>query len=184
MLIVGLDRVDAAAIAAGHHLRVIAKHGVGVDNIDVEAAHARDIAVVNAPGTNHTAVADLVMGLLLALARDIVSAHQSVISGRWDKFHGPELADKQLGIVGFGRIGREVARRAQGFGMGVCAFDPFVSEEQFERAGVGRAHTLDDLLSSSHVVTLHLPSGNEVLIDERRVALTACPGFAREHRAW
>ncbi|MFT3876854.1 MAG: phosphoglycerate dehydrogenase [Propioniciclava sp.] len=170
-LIVGLDEVDAAAIAAGEHLKVIAKHGVGVDNIDVAAAKAHGITVVNVPGANHAAVADLVFGLLLGLARHIVEAHRSVVAGEWAKFHGPELSGKQLGIVGLGRIGCEVARRARGFGMTLLAYDPYAPAERFEAEGAARADDLDALFASSDMVTLHLPSSGTTLVDERRLAL-------------
>lgn len=170
-LIVGLDEVDAAAIAAGTRLRVIAKHGVGVDNIDVTAAKARGIAVVNAPGTNHSAVADLVFGLLLGLARHIVDAHRSVTAGDWVKFHGPELAGKQLGIVGLGRIGCEVARRARGFGMRLAAYDPYAPVERFADEGAARIDDLDALFAASDIVTLHLPSDGSTMVDRQRLAL-------------
>ncbi|MFB9620396.1 phosphoglycerate dehydrogenase [Brooklawnia cerclae] len=157
-VIVALDELDAAAISAGRNLKVIAKHGVGVDNIDVGRAALGGITVVNAPGMNSTAVADLVMGLLLALQRKIVDAHNSLLEGRWERFHGPELVDRTMAILGFGRIGHEVAKRAHGFGMRVIAYDPFLAPAEFERAGVERCEEIDAALAEADVVTLHLPS--------------------------
>lgn len=172
-LIVGLDDVDAAAIAAGPRLKVIAKHGVGVDNIDLAAAGARGIVVVNAPGSNSGAVADLVMGMLLASARQLVPAHESVVAGRWERFFGPELQGATLGIVGFGRIGQEVARRAHGFSMDVCATDPFVPEDVMHRAGV-RPVSLETAFAEARFLTLHLPGGERVVTAERLA--TMAPG--------
>lgn len=169
-LIVGLDHVDAAAIAAGPRLKAIAKHGVGVDNIDVAAASARGITVLNTPGANRSAVADLVFGLLLAVTRNIVKAHESVTAGKWENFHGPELGGKTIGIVGFGRIGQEVARRAHGFGMKVLAYDPYLEPQVFFEAAAEHCHDLDDLIERSNVVTLHLPGSGEVLLDSDRLA--------------
>lgn len=171
-LIVGLDEVDAAAIAAGRRLRVVAKHGVGVDNIDVAAATAHQVTVVNAPGTNSTAVADLVLGLVLSLARQIPEADASVRAGRWERFQGPELTGKTLGLVGFGRIGRAVARRATGFDMLVRAFDPYVDAAQIRAAGVEPVASVDELLAGADVVSLHVPSDPAgPLLDAARLRL-------------
>lgn len=170
-LIVALDEVDAAVIAAGSNLKVIAKHGVGVDNIDVEAAAKSGVIVVNAPGTNSSAVADLVFGVLLAVQRHIVEAHLSLVAGRWEKFHGPELTGKTIGICGFGRIGREVAARASGFSMDVVAFDPYLEDAAFLGTGVHRVHALGSLVGESDVVTLHLPGGGDKpLFDEEMIS--------------
>lgn len=156
-LIVGLDAVDRAAIASGSKLRVIAKHGVGVDNIDLAAAQEHGIVVVNAPGSNSGAVADLVLGMMLAMARQLLPAHESLVAGRWDRFFGPELHGSSLGVVGFGRIGQEVARRAQGFAMDVCAHDPYVPDAVMTDHGV-RPVGLDECLTTPRFVSLHLPA--------------------------
>ncbi|MEU1806144.1 phosphoglycerate dehydrogenase [Streptomyces sp. NPDC019937] len=171
-LVVGLDRVTADVLDAAPGLKVIAKHGVGVDNIDLTAAAARGVRVVNAPGTNTTAVADMAMALLLAAVRRIVPAHASVTGGRWDRFFGPELAGRTLGIVGFGRIGQAVARRARGFDMEIVAYDPHLPEAVFAEQGV-RSVPLDDLLALSDAVTLHLPmpSGGPLLDRARLEAM-------------
>lgn len=126
-------KVTAEVIAAGTNLRVIGRAGSGVDNIDVDAATERGIIVVNAPASNNVAVAELTLGLMLALARQIPSAHASMQAGKWErsKYMGWEVRYKTLGLVGLGRIGSEVARRARGLEMNVIAFDPVVS---FDRA--------------------------------------------------
>jgi D-3-phosphoglycerate dehydrogenase len=170
-LVVGLDRVDDSVLAAAPALRVVAKHGVGVDNIDVAAAAARGVAVVNAPGSNTGAVADLTFALLLATVRRIVPAHTATAAGRWERFYGPELAGRTLGVIGFGRIGQAVARRAAGFDMTVVAHDPFVPDLQIAELGA-QPLTLDECLSHADVVTLHVPgTGGTPLLDAARLAL-------------
>jgi D-3-phosphoglycerate dehydrogenase len=121
-------RVDAAAIEAGERLRVIGRAGIGLDNIDVEAATRRGVMVVNAPQSNVLSAAEHTMGLLLALARNIPPADAALRAGHWDRerFQGVELNGKTLGIVGLGRVGTMVAQRALSFGMRLIAFDPYV----------------------------------------------------------
>jgi D-3-phosphoglycerate dehydrogenase len=170
-LIVGLDRVDASVLAAAPSLRVVAKHGVGVDNIDVTAAAARGVSVVNAPGSNTGAVADLAFALLLATVRQIVPAHTATAAGKWERFYGPELAGRTLGVIGFGRIGQAVARRAAGFDMTVVAHDPFVPASRIAELGA-QPLPLDECLSHADVVTLHVPgTGGSPLLDAARLAL-------------
>ncbi|MFD5749764.1 phosphoglycerate dehydrogenase [Streptomyces sp. NPDC127033] len=159
-LVVGLDPVTAGVLDAAPRLRVVAKHGVGTDNIDLDAARERGVRVVNAPGTNTGAVADLTFALLLAAARKIVPAHAAVTGGRWDRFFGPELGGRTLGVIGFGRIGQAVARRAKGFDMDVVAYDPHLPAEVFAAAGV-RSVPFGELLTASDVVTLHMPLTSE-----------------------
>src|SRR5688500_1593883 len=126
--------VSAALIAAAPRLRVIARAGTGVDNVDVEAATARGIVVMNAPGANSISVAELAIGLLLSLSRGIHAADAAMKKGVWDKkrLTGAELRGKTLGIVGLGRIGQEVAARARSFGMTLVAHDPFIAEQVAE----------------------------------------------------
>ena len=126
-------KMTAEMIEHASSLRVIGRAGVGVDNVDVEAATKHGIVVANAPQSNVVTAAEHTMALLLALARNIPQAHQSLLEGKWDrsKYSGVELYEKTLGIVGFGRIGQLVAQRARGFGMRVVAFDPFVSAERY-----------------------------------------------------
>ncbi|HXF50398.1 MAG TPA: phosphoglycerate dehydrogenase [Dehalococcoidia bacterium] len=149
-------KVTREVIEAGHNLQVIGRAGVGVDNIDLEAATERGIVVVNAPLGNIVSAAEHTIALLCALARNIPQADASLRSGRWErsKFIGVELRGKTLGIVGLGQVGSEVARRARGLEMQVLAYDPFVSPERASVLGVDLV-TLDDLLARSDFVTLH-----------------------------
>lgn len=156
-LITGLDPVTAEVLDAAPHLKVVAKHGVGVDNIDLRAAAARGIRVVNAPGANTTSVAELAFGLLLATARRIVDAHACVTGGGWEVFTGPELAGKVLAVVGFGRIGSAVARRALAFDLQVIAHDPYVDAATITAAGVTPV-SLQECLARADFLTLHLPA--------------------------
>ncbi len=151
-------KVSAEVIAAGTNLRVIGRAGSGVDNIDVDAATERGIVVVNAPASNNVAVAELTIGLMLSLARQIPVAHASVQAGKWErnKFMGWEVRDKTLGLVGLGRIGSEVARRARGMEMHVLAFDPVVSFDRAAQLGVEFV-TMDELLARSDIISLHVP---------------------------
>ncbi|MPY46914.1 hydroxyacid dehydrogenase, partial [Streptomyces phyllanthi] len=152
-LIVGMDTVTAEVIDAAGRLKVIAKHGVGVDTIDLAAARARGIPVVCAPGSNSRAVAEYTFGLVLSAFRGITTAHRQVMAGEWPKVFGPELAGRTLGVIGFGRIGRLLAGYALAFGMTVLAHDPYVTDTP----GAERVD-LDDLLARADVVSLHLPA--------------------------
>jgi D-3-phosphoglycerate dehydrogenase len=149
-------------IACGTRLKVIGRAGVGVDNVDVEAATRSGIVVANAPESNIVSAAEHTIGLLVALARNIPQAHAALVAGRWErsKWGGIELADKVLGVLGFGRIGRQVARRAVGLQMKVLAYDPFVSTERFRELGVESA-SFDEVLARADFVTLHLPLNDE-----------------------
>ena len=151
-------KVTAAVVNAGKELKVIARAGIGVDNIDLDAATSAGIAVVNAPTGNTVAAAEHTLALMLALSRNIPSAHQSMKEGEWRRsaFMGVEVRDKTLGIVGLGRVGSEVARRAQSFGMRLVAYDPFVAPEYAGRLGA-QLLTFDELLSESDFITLHTP---------------------------
>ena len=151
-------KVTAEVINAGERLQVIARAGIGVDNIDLDAATSAGIAVVNAPTGNTVAAAEHTLALILAMSRNIPLAHQSLREGEWRRsdFMGIEVQHKTLGIVGLGRVGSEVARRAQSFGMHLIAFDPFVSPDYAHRMGV-KLLTLEELLTESDFVTLHLP---------------------------
>ncbi len=150
-------RVTAEWIERGTRLKVIARAGAGVDNIDVAAATARGIWVVNAPGANAVAVAELTFGLLIALFRHIREANASLREGRWERkrFQGLELRGKTLGLLGLGRVGSEVARRARAFGMEVLAYDPYVPPERAEAVGA-RLADLEAVLAESHVLSLHM----------------------------
>jgi D-3-phosphoglycerate dehydrogenase len=152
------NRIDRPLLKAARRLRIIGRAGVGVENVDLEAASERGIVVLNTPAANSIAVAELTMAMMLTLARKIVAADRSVKAGQWEKsaFAGHELYGKTLGLVGFGRIGREVARRAASFGMNVVAFDPFVTETAAVAAGVGLLK-LPELIRAADVISLHLP---------------------------
>ena len=153
-IITGTDELTAEVIAAAEGLITIAKHGVGLDTIDLEAAKAHGVIVTSTPGTNHDSVADLTLALILALARSVVRSHNDVKQGGWQAFYGMELMDKTLGIVGLGRIGKAVCVRAQAFGMTVIAHDPYPDESWAEAHGVPFVSMLE-LLAQADVVTLH-----------------------------
>jgi D-3-phosphoglycerate dehydrogenase / 2-oxoglutarate reductase len=150
--------VTAEAIEKADNLKVIGRAGVGTDNIDKDAATKRGIVVMNVPGGNTISTCEHAFALLFALCRNIPAAHESMMAGRWDrkKFNGMEVRGKTLGIVGVGRIGGEVAKRAQAFGMDVLAFDPILNEVKAESLGVELVE-LDELLKRSDVVSLHAP---------------------------
>lgn len=172
-------KVTAQVLEAGEHLQVVARAGVGVDNIDVEAATKRGVLVVNAPLGNTIAAAEHAMALMLSLARRVPQADASVRAGEWkrSRFMGTELNHKTLGIVGLGKVGMEVARRARSFGMTLLAYDPYVSAAAAEAVGA-RLFALDELMRQADVVTVHVPltSSNRNFIGERELAL-AKPGM-------
>jgi D-3-phosphoglycerate dehydrogenase len=149
--------VDDALMNQAPKLRVVGRAGVGVDNIDADAATRRGIVVMNTPGANAVAVAELTIGLMLALARKLPDANSSMHSGKWEKksLQGSELRAKTLGIVGLGRIGLEVARRAKGFGLEIIGSDPFVSAAVARENGI-KLVTLDELIAGSDYITLHV----------------------------
>ena len=151
-------KVTREVIETGSSLRVVARAGIGVDNIDLTAATGAGIAVVNAPTGNTVAAAEHTVALMLALARNIPDAHHSVKDGQWRRsaFMGIEVRNKTLGIAGLGRVGSEVARRARSFGMRLVGFDPFVSPEYARQLGA-ELMTLDELLAVSDFITLHTP---------------------------
>ena len=156
VLISGTEPVTERVLAAAPHLKVISKHGVGHENIDVAAAKARRIPVTIAGGTIADSVADMAMALLLALARQIPQGNSSVKTGAWSRFVGPELRGKTLGIAGLGQIGKEVCRRAKGFGMEVVAYDTYPDRGFAGSWGVSYV-SLEELLKQADFVSLHLP---------------------------
>lgn len=172
--------VDAGLIQAAPGLRVIARAGTGVDNVDVDAATARGIVVMNAPGANSISVAELAIGLMLALSRNIAGADALMKKGVWDKkrLTGAELRGKTLGIVGLGRIGQEVAARARAFGMTIVAHDPFISEQVAEGLGL-QLMPLDDLCAVADYLTLHLPVTSETRHMIGRDRLAKCKAGVR-----
>src|ERR671922_343720 len=156
-------QLDAGLIDRADHLKIVGRAGVGVDNVDVDAATKRGVVVANAPQSNVITAAEHTMAMLLALARKIPQAHSSLIGGNWErtKFSGVELYEKTLGVLGFGRIGQLVAQRALGFGMHVVAFDAYVAGERFRELGVERAAGPDELYARADFITLHLPVTSE-----------------------
>ncbi len=151
-------KVTADVIAHGKNLRVIGRAGVGVDNIDIPTATNKGIAVLNAASANTVSVVEYTFSLMLALSREIPRAHMSLTNGQWEKssFMGVELFQKTLGLIGLGKIGREVAKRAKAFGMQILAYDPFIESDSFIAAGVEESD-LQNLLRQSDFISIHVP---------------------------
>ena len=162
VLIRSATKMDGEAIGVSKGLKVIARAGVGLDNVDVPAATAAGVMVVNAPTSNIVSAAELAIGLLIASARFISPAHAALRNGKWarSKYTGVELYEKTLGVVGLGRIGQLVASRMQAFGMDVIAYDPYLPEARANHLGV-KLVDLDTLLKTSDFITVHLPKTKE-----------------------
>src|ERR687885_495197 len=173
LLVRSATKVTPALLEAAPRLRIVARAGTGVDNVDVDAASARGILVVNAPGANSISVAEHACALMLALARSVPAADRAMKAAKWEKkrFIGTELRGKTLGIAGLGRIGQEVAQRARAFGMRVVAHDPFITREIADSLGV-ELLSLDEVCAVADFLTLHLPSTPETrhLFDAARLA--------------
>jgi D-3-phosphoglycerate dehydrogenase / 2-oxoglutarate reductase len=169
-------QVTADVLAAGERLKVVARAGIGLDNVDVDEATRRGIMVVNAPQSNIVSAAEHSIALLLAQARNVPRADAALRSGSWDRsrYRGVELLGKTVGVIGLGRVGAMVAERLASFGMRVIAFDPYVSKERARDLGVDVMPTLEALLVQSDFVSIHLPRtpDTEGLIGERELALT------------
>ncbi|WP_456371523.1 phosphoglycerate dehydrogenase [Methanocaldococcus sp.] len=152
-------KVTRDVIEKAEKLKVIGRAGVGVDNIDVDAATEKGIIVVNAPDASSISVAELTMGLMLAAARNIPQATASLKRGEWDRkrFKGIELYGKTLGVIGLGRIGQQVVKRAKAFGMNIIGYDPYIPKEVAERLGVELVDDINELCRRSDVITLHVP---------------------------
>ncbi|HMI31163.1 MAG TPA: phosphoglycerate dehydrogenase, partial [Candidatus Limnocylindrales bacterium] len=163
LIIRSATRVTDAVLGAATNLKVVARAGIGLDNIDVESATRRGVMVVNAPQSNIISAAEQTLALLLAQARNVPQAHADLIEGRWERsrWEGVELAGKTIGLVGLGRVGSLVAARAAGFGMRVIAFDPYVSVDRAKEMGVEMMPTLEALLVQSDFMTIHLPRTSE-----------------------
>ena len=162
VLIRSATKMDSEAISVAKGLKVIARAGVGLDNVDIPSATTAGVMVVNAPTSNIVSAAELAIALLLASARNIAPAFATLKKGKWarSKYTGAELFEKTLGIVGFGRIGQLVAHRMQGFGMNVIAYDPYLQPARAAQLGVDLV-SLDDLLAKSDFITIHLPKTKE-----------------------
>ena len=168
-------QVDADVIAAGKRLKVIARAGVGVDNVDLEAATRSGIVVCNAPQSNIISAAEHTVAMLLAVARNIPQAHGALIEGRWERsrWTGTEVFGKTIGVLGLGRIGSLVAKRCQAFGMDVIAYDPFLAPDRAARMDVELLQSVEAVLTRADFVTVHLPRTPETtnLLDADMLAL-------------
>ncbi|MDH3785358.1 MAG: phosphoglycerate dehydrogenase [Acidobacteriota bacterium] len=173
LIVRSATRPDATAIEAADRLKVIGRAGSGVDNIDLEAATRAGIVVMNTPGGNSVAAAELTVAHLLAMARNVVPSNADLRAGKWErkKYMGQEVAGKTLGLVGLGRIGREVARIAKGLRMEVIGYDPYVSAEHGETLGI-EVLSLEDVLARADVVSLHVPKNKDThhLINAKSIA--------------
>lgn len=164
ILVRSATQVDAEAIAAAKKLKVIARAGVGLDNVDIKAATQAGVMVVNAPTSNIVSAAELTIGHILSLARHIPAASSALKNGEWkrSKYTGTELLEKKLGIIGLGRIGALIAARAQGFDMEIVAYDPYVTSARAAQLGVTLL-SLDELLAQSDFITIHMPKTPETV---------------------
>jgi len=162
LIVRSATQVTAEVLEAGAELSVVGRAGIGLDNVDVDAATRRGVMVVNAPESNVLSAAEHTMALLLAQARNIPQAHAALVAGKWErsKWEGVELHGKTLGIVGLGRIGALVAQRALAFGMRLCAYDPYVNPDRARRMGV-ELLPLDELVAEADFLTIHLPKTAE-----------------------
>jgi len=156
----GLDFVTDKVIAACPNLKVISRYGAGFDRVDISAAKAAGIPVTNTPGVNAEAVGELAFGLILSLARRIPYLNNQTRTGEWVRSTGMELKDKTIGIFGLGAIGKVVARCAQGFGMDVIAYDPFINKDYCQKNNI-KSCSREDVLKRANVISLHLPLNDE-----------------------
>ena len=164
LIVRSATNVDAAVLSAVSGLLVVGRAGVGLDNVDVDAATKAGVMVTNAPESNIVSAAEHTIALLMSMARNVPQAHAALVSGRWErsKWEGVELAGKTLGVVGLGRIGKLVAHRALGLGMKIVAFDPYISVERGRQMNVDML-PLDQLVATSDFLTVHLPKNKETL---------------------
>ncbi|MFC1976806.1 phosphoglycerate dehydrogenase [Chloroflexota bacterium] len=177
-MIVGVESITESVIRASDRLKIIAKHGAGVDNIDVKAASSQGIVVINAPGANSDAVADVTIGLFLSLARGIPFADRSVKEGEWPRIVGVQFNGKVLGIIGLGEIGKKVAKRASGFDMKVLAYDIVKDEAFAQELGITYL-SMDELLAEADFLSIHIPltPSTRGLIGERELLLMKKESF-------
>jgi phosphoglycerate dehydrogenase-like enzyme len=154
--IAGLDGIDANALRAADRLKVISRYGVGFDNVDLDAARGKGIVVTNTPGANSVSVAELALGLILALARQIPEAVEAVHQGKWPRYAGISLEGKTIGILGLGAIGKQLARRLSGFDCKLLAFDPY-ADAAFAKENHVELTSMEDVIRESDFISLHLP---------------------------
>lgn len=180
ILVRSATKVDAEAIAAAPRLKVVARAGVGLDNVDIKAATAAGVMVVNAPTSNIISAAELTVGHILSLARHIPAAHAALADGKWKRsaYTGVELYEKTIGIIGLGRIGALITARMQSFGTNVVAFDPYITSARAQQLGVTLL-TLDELLAQSDFITIHMPKTPETtgMISDAQLALMKPTAF-------
>jgi D-3-phosphoglycerate dehydrogenase len=180
ILVRSATKVDAEAIAAAPRLKVVARAGVGLDNVDIKAATAAGVMVVNAPTSNIISAAELTVGHILSLARHIPAAHAALADGKWKRsaYTGVELYEKTVGIIGLGRIGALITARMQAFGTNVVAFDPYITSARAQQLGVTLL-TLDELLAQSDFITIHMPKTPETtgMISDSQLALMKPTAF-------
>lgn len=173
LLVRSQTQVTAEVLAAGKKLKAVGRAGVGVDNIDINAATQAGVPVINAPDGNTISTAEHSFAMLMAVARNIPQAHKKLVDGTWDRksFQGVELNKKVLGVIGMGRIGSEVAKRAKAFGMTVMGYDPFMTEERAEKMGITNS-TVDDICRKADFITVHTPLTKETrhIISSREFA--------------
>lgn len=171
-VIAGVDYITSEVIeAAPESLKVISRYGAGVDRVDIGACTRRQIKVTNTPGANAVAVAELAFALMLSVARNIPELHKAVLEGEWPRSEGMELRGKSLGIIGMGAIGKNLAVRAQAFGMRVGAYDPYMDKKFAEVHGITEG-TLEEILSASDFISLHVPLNDSTknIISRERIA--------------
>jgi D-3-phosphoglycerate dehydrogenase len=176
--IAGLDGIDASALKAADRLKVISRYGVGVDNVDLDAARDRGIIVTNTPGANSVSVAELALGLILALARQIPEAVEAVHQGKWPRYAGISLEGKTIGILGLGAIGKQLARRLFGFDCRILAFDPY-ADQAFASENHVELTSMEAVIEQSDFISLHLPLLSETrnLVNEKFLSLMKMGSF-------
>jgi len=169
----GVDDFSAPAFAQAGRLKVIAKHGAGVDNIDIPECTRRGIVVTNVPGANAEAVADMALALMLSVARHVPEGDRTTKEGKWLNTYGIDLHRSTVGLLGLGRIGKGVARRCRGFDARVLAFDPYFDEEFATQHGVERADSIEQVMREADFVSIHMPANEETrkIIDAQKIAL-------------
>jgi D-3-phosphoglycerate dehydrogenase len=180
VLVRSATKIDAEAIAAAPVLKVVARAGVGLDNVDIKAATTAGVMVVNAPTSNIISAAELTVGHILSLARHIPAAHAALAQGQWKRsaYTGVELFEKTVGIIGLGRIGALITARLQAFGVNVIAYDPYVTSARAQQLGVTLV-TLDELLAQSDFITIHMPKTPETtgMISDEQLAVMKPTAF-------
>ena len=175
----GVDDFSAAAFTLADKLQVVARHGAGIDQVDIAECTRKGIVVANVPGANAEAVADMSLALMLAVARHIPEGDRTTKAGKWVNTYGADLHKATVGLLGMGRIGKGVARRCRGFDARVLAYDPYFDEEFAAKFGVERAESLEQVMTDSDFVSIHMPSNEQTrgIIDAEKIALMKPTGI-------